>query len=120
MTEGKIQVVVRSRVVPSTTVLVTKPQITPAGVWFGKDVTRKLVFQPTLDDEHQRVVDEGRRLAKEMDLELEIIDEAKANPLRRVFRFLGRGPSSPPKLVITPAACSFGGAALGGTVRTAC
>jgi hypothetical protein len=120
VTEGKIQVIVRSRMAPSATILVKRPLITPAGVWIGNDVNRRIIFQPALDANHQRAVDEGRRLAAEMGLKLEVVDEAKSNFLRRAIRSLGGGFSTSPKLVITPSSASIGGTAVQGTVCTAC
>ncbi|HKT21216.1 MAG TPA: hypothetical protein VJR06_01140 [Nitrososphaerales archaeon] len=120
MTEGKIQVVVRSRMAPSDTIVVKRPLVTPAGFWIGDDVSRKVIFHPALDAEQQMAVAEGRRLADAMGLKLEIVDEAKVNFIRRVLLSLGRGFSTSPKLVITPSSGTFGGAAMQVVPCTAC
>ena len=120
MNRGKIRVVVHSRMVPSATFVVKRPLVTPAGLWVGDDVARKVIFRAALDAEQQNAVDEGRRLAEEMGLELEIVDEAKAHFLRRALRSLGGGFSASPRLVITPSSGTLGGAAVQGPPCAAC
>ena len=101
MSEGKIQVVVRSRMVPAS---VRDVQTTRVSNWgtVRNECRRSVTYESRLDDEHLKAVEEGRRLAMQMGLPLEVIDESKASLLRRVITSSHRSPGSP-MLVITPA-----------------
>lgn len=101
MSEGKIQVVVRSRQVPDRVIEVNRLWMSRVGVPMGTDNKRVVLYKSGLDAEHKKAIEEGRKLAEQLGLKLEIIDEAKVHPLRRLLASFGRGYKSP-KLVIMP------------------
>jgi hypothetical protein len=105
--EGKVQVVVRSRRVPSRLIYVNRLQITYSGLWLGGDGGRVVLYESILDDEHKRAVEEGKRLADQLGLELEIIDESKSSLIKRALASFGRRLQSS-KLVITPSYSPMG------------
>ena len=101
MNEGKIQVFVRSRRTPAGLMQVSRPLMSGTGVLLGWASSRSTVFESKLDDEHQKAVNEGRRLALQLGLKLEVVDESGVPLLRRVFSYLA-GLALSPKVVITP------------------
>ena len=98
-TAGRVKVVVRSRKVPARTIrLPSGPWPTAIGLASqlgGVSATalpeRAVVFESVLDDEHRRVIHEGQKLASDLGLELEVIDESQSGFLRRALSSLGVG-----------------------------
>jgi hypothetical protein len=95
---GKVKVVVRSRKVPLRTVEFATHPIFPVGTYStpvsspwnsGLRRERVVVYESVLDDEQRRAIDEGQRLARNLGLELEVVDESKFGLLKRVRSSLG-------------------------------
>ena len=108
---GKVKVVVRSRMVPVRTVefagnlnytlgAVSSP-LTNVSVP-GLHRQRAVIFESFLDEEFQRAIDEGERLACNLGLELEVIDESRLGLFRRLLSSLGRDGSGNVDVVISP------------------
>ena len=102
MSEGKVQVVVRSRKIPVETIELNLTRMSSPGALVAKERNRAILYRDALDEENQRAIQEGRRLADEMGLRLEVVDESRSSFFRRALSSLGRGSPSSPKLVITP------------------
>jgi hypothetical protein len=116
LSEGKVQVVVRSRKMPAETIELNLTRMSYPGTLVAKQRNRAILYRDVLDDEHRRAIQEGRRLADELGLRLEVVDESRSSFFRRVLSSLGRGSPSSPKLVITPVyAPVLAGATCGGS-----
>lgn len=99
-TEGKVQVVVRSRKVPCGTTEVSLPLFSPLGLRMGETRDRMVLYESVLDEMQHKAIDEGKELARAMGLELEVVDESKVNFLNRVASALSRRSFRPPALLI--------------------
>jgi len=101
--DGKIRVIVRSRKVPSRTFDFSEPIYSPFGIPMGTRSNRLVVYDYVLDEEHRRAVEEGRRLACNLGLELEVIDRSKSGLFGRMFSSLGSRSARKLIMVVTPA-----------------
>jgi hypothetical protein len=99
---GRVRIVVRSRKVPARTVDVIEPIYSTSGIPMGTRRNRLVVYDFVLDEEHNRAIQAGQKLACNLGLELEIIDAGKRSILGRVLSLLGRGRGGGPTLEITP------------------
>jgi hypothetical protein len=63
---------------------------------------REIIYETRLEEDHVKAIEDGRRLADQLGLKLEIIDESRLSLARRVLTLLVGGLSQSPKLVITP------------------
>jgi hypothetical protein len=102
LSEGKVQVMVRSRKIPVETVEFNLTRISYPGALVAKETNRATLYRDDLDEENQRAIQEGKRLADQLGLRLEVVDESRSNFFRRALSSLGKGSPSSPKLVITP------------------
>jgi len=100
--DGKIRVVVRSRKVPSRTVEISEPVYSTSGIPMWTRRNRLIVYDYVLDEEHNKAIQEGRRLACSLGLDLEVVDATRRGILGRVRSSLGRGHGRRPTLEITP------------------
>jgi hypothetical protein len=108
---GKVKVVVRSRRVPVRTVEFA-PRLnytfgaasSPVSYASAPSLNRQraVIYESVLDDKFQRAIDEGERLACNLGLELEVIDESRLGLFRRVLSHLGRDGSGNVGVVISP------------------
>jgi hypothetical protein len=107
---GKVKVVVRSRRVPVRTVEFATHPILPVGTYStpignmsnsGLRRERIVVYESVLDEDQRRAVDEGQRLACNLGLEMEVIDESKLGIFRRMWTSLGRNGSWKPEVVVS-------------------
>lgn len=89
--EGKIQVVVKSRKVPTGIVVRNEPIFTTSGVLLGHQPRRMILYETTLDDSQKRTVEGAQRLAASLGLELEVVDESVLGFLGRVLSKFNRG-----------------------------
>jgi hypothetical protein len=110
MSEGKVRVVVRSRKVPAAVVPLRVREISFAGTWYPERLGRSVVYGAKLDEEHQRAIADGRRVADQLGLQLEIIDLSKASALRRALAAIGSRFDQSPRLMVTQ---SYAAAAVG-------
>jgi hypothetical protein len=101
---GKVQVVVRTRRVPVGTALVTTPLYIPSGVFVGSTTTRIVLYDTRLDETHRRAISEGRSLSCRLGLDLEVVDESKSGPFRRLISLVRRGASPEPAFLVAPQA----------------
>ena len=106
---GKVKVVVRSRRVPVRTVEFSsrlnyiQGATSPGnGVVPGFQTRRAVIYESVLDDEHRRAIEEGDRLACNLGLELEVIDQSRFGLFRRVLSSLGRDGSGNVGVVVSP------------------
>ncbi len=100
-TNGKVRVEVRSREVPVRTIELPKHIGTSSGYFFSYPGGHAVVYESVLDDSQQRAIDEAKRLSHELGLQLEIVDAAKSNPLRRTLSALISLGRSQPSLTLT-------------------
>lgn len=100
--EGRVQVVVRSRRVPVGTISRTEPIYSASGVLVGSVPTQFVLYGRALDEEHRRAIDEGQRLACNLGLEFEVVDESKTGLFRRMLSFLGGNGSGNASVVVSP------------------
>ncbi len=100
--EGRVQVVVRSRQVPSRTVEFPSRQMLPTGGRYGAGLERGVVFESVLDDEHRKAIEEGRRLACSLGLALEVVDQSKLGLFRRMLSSLRGSEPAGVSVVVSP------------------
>lgn len=101
ISRGKVQVVVASRRAPTRTVSISQPIYTMSGIRIGSRNDLRVVYGSELDQEHERAIEEGRKLANRLGLELEVIDESKSGLLGRMFSSIGRGRPGHPSVVVS-------------------
>jgi hypothetical protein len=108
---GKVKVVVRSRRVPVRTVefgpslnytlgAISMPVNNLSAPSSHRQ--RAVIYESVLDDEFRRAIDEGERLACNLGLELEVVDESRLGFIGRVLSSLGRDGSGKVDVVISP------------------
>ena len=102
ISKGKVQVVVTSRRVPTRTVSISQPVYTMSGIRLGSQKDLRVVYGSELDQEHERAIEEGRKLANRLGLELEVVDRSRVGVFRRILSSLGGGLPQGPTLVVTP------------------
>jgi hypothetical protein len=102
--EGKVQVVVRSRRVPTGTVDVRQPVYSgsASGILTCTRSNRIVLYDYVLDEDHKRAIEEGRRISRRLGLELVVVDVSKHGVLRRMLSSLALGASRGPTLVVAP------------------
>ncbi len=100
MNEGKVQVVVKSRQIPSRTIEFAAHRMLPIGNFYNLGLERAVVFESVLDEEHRRAIGEGRRLANNLGLELEVVDRSKLGLFRRLLSSLGGSASGSISVVV--------------------
>jgi hypothetical protein len=101
MSEGKVRVVVRSKKVPAAVVPVVAREISFTGTWYPGRLGRSVVYGSRLDEEHQRAIEDGRRMADQLGLKLEIVDLSRVNALRRALAAIGSRFDQSPRLMVT-------------------
>ena len=99
--EGKIRVVVRSRKVPARTVDITEPVYSMSGIPMETRRNRLVVYDYVLDEEYNKAIQAGRKLACNLGLEFEVIDASRKGILGRVLSSLGRGGGRGPTFEVT-------------------
>ena len=82
---GKVQVVVKSQRIPIGTADFSTPIFSISGVSMGTWKRRIVLYESTLNDEHRRAIDEGRKLSCSLGLKLEVVDTSRLNILRRIL-----------------------------------
>ena len=102
--EGKVQVVVRSRKVPTGTVDFREPIYSgsTAGLLVGVRRNRLVLYGSILDEQHRRAIEEGNRISRSLGLRLEIVDASRQGILRRLLSSLGWDTLHGPTLVVAP------------------
>ncbi len=97
--EGKVQVVVRSRRVPVGTFSYSTPFYSASGVLVGSQPHRSVLYGISLDEENRRTIEEAQKLASNLGMGLEVIDESTSGFLSRFLSRLGGNDRSPAVLV---------------------
>ncbi len=101
-TEGKVQVVVKSRKVPIDEVCYTEPVYSASGFLVSSTVRRVLLYGTTLDEEYQKAIDEGRKVSQSLGLNLEVVDAARRGVVGRILSILGFHTPGRPIVVVAP------------------
>ncbi len=101
--EGRVQVVVRSRRVPIGTISHVEPIYSMSGVQLGSVPSRLVLYGTSLDEEHQHAIDEAQKLACNLGLGLEVVDESRSGLLGRFMSRIGLSDSRSPTVVVSPA-----------------
>ena len=102
ISSGKVQVVVKSRRVPTSMVSISQPIYTLSGIRLGSQKIQRLVYGSVFDQEHQEAIEEGRKLADRLGLDLEVVDTSKLGLVRRILASLEGNLSQGPTLVVSP------------------
>lgn len=100
--EGKVRVLVRSRRVPVRTVTISRPIVSVGGLIVGTQTTSAIVYDTSYDDQHSRAIRAAKKLSCNLDLDFEIVDRSKSNPIRRLISALAGGQSRSPSLTVEP------------------
>ena len=111
--------VVRSRRVPTRLVEVRSPRFSHPGGWMSTPSVRAVEYESKLDEENLKAIEDARRIADQMGLRLEILDESRSGLITRALAALRRGFAPSPKLVITPAYAPPGDGPCVGAIGTA-
>jgi hypothetical protein len=98
---GRVRVVVRSRRVPAGTVQVQQKMYSPYGISVTT-TSRQVLYDYVLDEDHQRAIEEARRLAGNLCLDLEVVDSGRQGFLGRLASSLGRRATGNPTVVVSP------------------
>ena len=75
----------------------------------GTRTNRQLLYKYVLDDDHQRTIEEARRLARSLCLDLEVVDSAKQGFFGRLLLTLGGRGTSAPTVIVSPSATPMTG-----------
>ncbi len=100
--EGKVRVLVRSKRVPARTVTINRPIVSASGLIVGMQKTMGVVYDTSYDDQHRRAIQAAKKLSCNLDLELEIVDRSRSNPLMRLISALARRQPDSPSLTVEP------------------
>jgi hypothetical protein len=100
-TGGKVRVLVSSHRVPSRTIEIQIPLGIQGGYFFRPTIERKIVYESVYDESQLRAIGEARRLSEELGLQLQIVDTANVNPVRRALSKFKPFRGAPPSLVLT-------------------
>jgi hypothetical protein len=100
--DGKVRVVVKSRKVPADVVEIHQTLYSPSGIPMGVRKSRQVLFTYVLDEDHQRTIEEARKLASSLCLDLEVVDSGKQGFLERLLSSLGRRGVDKPTVVVSP------------------
>jgi hypothetical protein len=105
---GRVRVVVRPRKAPVGTALLSTPLFTSSGHLLGYQTNRITLYGRELDAEHQRAVEEARRISDLLGHEIEVVHSGKWGLLGRVLSSLGFDGFGRPSIEVSPAcpACS--------------
>jgi hypothetical protein len=87
--EGKIQVVVRSRKTPIGTVLRTEPIYSTSGLLVGYRPSVSVLYRTSIDEDHRRTLAEAQKLASSLGIGLEVIDESRLGLLSGLLHGFG-------------------------------
>ncbi len=100
--DGKVRVVVRSRRVPVRSFSWQVPVYGPSGVLVGSETRHGTVYETELEAPHLQAIEAGKRLSCNLDLDFEVVDQSKANPLRRFLLRLAGSVGPRPSLTLKP------------------
>jgi len=106
--EGKVQVIVRSKKVPAYMVAYDVPIYgpTPFGVQSFKQRRYETIYESVLDVEDSAAIQEARKLSSSLGLKLEVMDKSKGSLFARLFSALRRADARPKVTVSIPGAWS--------------
>ena len=104
--EGKVRVLVKSRKVPDGIVNLRQTTYSFSGIPIATRTDHKVLYNYVLDEEHQRAIEEARKLAGSLSLGLEVIDSGKQGFLGRLLSSFGRGGAGNPTIEVSPPAMS--------------
>ena len=98
--EGKVRVLVRSKGVPVRTFTTSRPIVSAGGLILGTETFTGVVYDTSYDDKNRRAIQAAKELSCNLDLEFEIVDRSKSNPMRRLIYALAGGQSGSPSLTV--------------------
>lgn len=99
---GKVRVHVKSRKVPAGMVQLHQTTYLLSGIPITTRTVHKVLYDYVLGEDHQRAIEEARRLAGSLCLDLEVIDSGKQGFFSRMLSTLGRGGGEGPSIEVTP------------------
>ena len=99
---GKVQVLVRTRRVPIGTATLSTPVYSMSGVLLGSTTSRIVLYGTQLDESHRNAIRESHNLSRKLGLDLEVVDASKSGPLGRLLSLLRRGISRQPAFLVVP------------------
>jgi len=100
--DGKVRVVVRSRRAPARLFEQSQTMYTPSGIPMGRMSNRSVLYDYVLDEDHLRTIEEARKLARSLCLDLEVVDSGKQGLFGRLLSSFGRRGANPPSVVVSP------------------
>ena len=101
---GRVRVLVRSRRVPAGVVRLNQTTYSLTGIPIATRTDHKVLYDYVLDEDHQRAIDEAKKLARSLCLGLEVIDSGKQGFFTRLFSSLGQGGTRNPTVELSPPA----------------
>jgi hypothetical protein len=104
--DGKVRVLVRSRKVPSGLVQLRQTTYSLHGIPATR-TDQRVLYDYVLDEDHQRAIEEARKLAGSLCLDLEVIDSGKQGFFGRILSSLGRRGSGNPTIEVAPTAMTM-------------
>ena len=106
--DGKVRVWVKSRRVPSRVVQIRQTTYLLSGIPMATRTDHRLLYDYILDEDYQRAIEEARKVAGSLSLDLEVIDSGKKGFFGRLLSFLGRGGVGSPTIEVSPPAMAMG------------
>ncbi len=85
MKAGKIRVVLKSRRVLVGSTTVRNTLYSQNGFPYGVEARRIELYGRIFDEPHLKAMEEGRRLARDLGVELEVVDRSELNPIKRIL-----------------------------------
>ena len=104
--DGKVRVLVKSRKVPAGMVQLQQTTYMLSGIPTTR-TDRRVLYDYVLDDDHQKAIEEARKLARALSLDLEIVDSARRGFFGRLLGSLGRGGAGNPTIEVSPTAVTM-------------
>ena len=105
--DGKVRVVVRSRRVPARLFELNQTMYSVSGIRLGTRTNRRVLYSYILDEDQKRTIDEARKLAQSLCLDLEVVDSGKRGIFARILSSVGRNGAKAPSVVVSPPSTSM-------------
>jgi hypothetical protein len=102
--DGRVRVLVKSRRVPSGMVHLHHTTYSLYGVPMVTRTDHRMLFDYVLGEDHQRAIEEARKLAGSLGLGLEVVDSGKQGFFGRLLSSFGRGGAENPTIEVVPTA----------------
>ncbi|HUI22814.1 MAG TPA: hypothetical protein VLY82_00295 [Nitrososphaerales archaeon] len=105
--EGKVRVLVKSRRVPTAVVRLQQTTYLLSGIPMATRTDHKVLYDYVLDEDHRKAIEEARKLAGSLSLDLEVVDSGKQGFFARLMSSLGRGGAGNPTIEVSPSAMTM-------------